>query len=204
MHVALLSLGCNRDWRRIEVYLGSIVPSDVIVPERGEVIARCGSLSPVEWSYSPRRLLRDNFRPPVSRRHRRGHKMIKLTKLTVRDSGFYYCHGTTNESSFQNSLMVTVTNEVPDEIVSPSRVEVSRGKSVTLTCGSVKPVEWISVNYYQQKKSIADNSLILHRLQKKDSGLYYCRGLDGFWNRIFHTSATIIVDGYVKHMNTIH
>ncbi len=194
----ILSLSCGKDWHNIQVRLGSVVPDYVMVQEGASVIARCGSVTQVWWTYTNHVHRRPKL--PVPSRHRRGYKTIILKNLLKEHSGFYYCHGLNENRSFQIHLRVMVSDKVLTGKVLPNWVEVSLGSSVSLTCGSTKPVEWLSVNYYHQNKTTTPNILTLHDLQKNHSGRYLCRGYDRYWGETFHSSATIIVEAYVEYL----
>ncbi len=187
----------QRDWQRIQVYLGIITPyggANLMVGD--SITVYCGSLSAASWSYY---LPTEYSIQPVSGRHYVGYRSIKLINLLNNDTGIYVCQGNYRRSYFSIKFSVKVWQNVPNGLVVPSWVEVSGGSSVTLTCGSITPVMWFSAHYNNQKKTVIGNTLTLHNLQGKHSGYYSCRGTlnqDGRMT-IFHSSSRVIVDGYL-------
>ncbi len=187
----------QRDWQRIQVYLGIITPyvgANLMVGD--SITVYCGSLSAASWSYY---LPTEYSIQPVSGRHYVGYRSIKLINLLNNDTGIYVCQGNYRRSYFSIKFSVHVWQNVPNGLVVPSWVEVSGGSSVTLTCGSITPVMWFSAHYNNQKKTVIGNTLTLHNLQGKHSGYYSCRGTlnqDGRMT-IFHSSSRVIVDGYL-------
>ena len=203
----------RKNWREITLFLEDVVPPRIDVFENASVIFYCGSLSAVSWSLKP--ILTDNLMPssrryPVSTRHLKGIKTITLVNLLSNDSGMYYCKGTGKNKTFVRMFYVKVWGNVRYGKVIPNWVEVTEGNSVTLTCGSVKPVLWTSVHFDVQNKSFQGNSLTLYNLEKDHSGRYMCRGVVQHklkkydWsstNNIFHSWAIIIVDGFVVRIS---
>ncbi len=59
-------------------------------------------------------------------------------------------------------------------LVAPALMEASRGGSVTLHCGSAESVEWFSLHYKNETKSLRGNSLTLYYLRKEHTGVYVC------------------------------
>lgn len=203
-------------WRRIPLHLNIVQPTIAHVFPGASVTFYCGSLTPVNWTFkhrSPDRIFQQSFeRPlvteqPVSRRHSVGYKNITLTNLFANDSGVYYCYGTDNIQSNKRDFFVLVWERVQYGLVIPSWIEVPVGSTVTLTCGSLMPVEWNYLHFDDQNKTMNTNNLTLYNLQKHHSGRYVCRGLKYltvggryFGTKIFHNSAKIIVEGYVDRI----
>ncbi len=198
----ILSTAYSKNWSRIPVYVGHIVPRYVVIEEKTPLTLYCGSRSAVNWTFMPDYLpIGHRRRFSLPERHRIGYKNVSLFNLYAVDSGFYYCEGLGHDLNFLIYMQVKVVNYVSFGQVLPTRIEVTGGSSVTLKCGSVKPVEWFGVNYYEQKKTIEGNILTLHQLKKEHSGRYMCRGYNHLIKSIFHCSTIIIVDSNVERIN---
>lgn len=196
---------CSSNWNLRKLYLRSIIPRSVTVFERHAVTVYCGSSNPVHWTISsyplmPHREIGD----PVHSRHSIKNKEITLFYLLEKDTGYYNCHGTYENSPFLKHSKITVVKEVPQGQVVPSLVETSQGSSVTLTCGSSKPAEWFSAHFHNQSIIAEGIKVTLHNLRKEHGGHYVCRGYKQPENIIFHSSAIIFVDGIVERVNEIH
>lgn len=199
----------SKDWRKVSVYLGHMKPPYASVFENTPVTIYCGSTSKVTWEYRPQigsSINRTAFfiidRIAVPKRHLQENKKITLVKLTRDDSGLYSCKGKTGMlmGTFIREMELKVYKEVPNALVLPTRIEVSAGSTVTLRCGSLKPVEWFSVHFRVQNKSMIGNTLTLYNLNKKHSGRYVCRGsganTEGVF--VFHRDSIIIVDPIIS------
>ncbi len=197
------SLVRSKDWNNRKLYLKSIKPHYVHILERNPVRVYCGSSSPVNWTYCP--LLAFTF-DAVHSRHEIGHKAITLIDLLENDTGYYNCHGKYHNTDFIINMFVLVMKRLFVGLVAPSLTEALSGGSVTLHCGSAGSVEWFSVHYQNQTKTLWDNSLTLNHLRKEHSGYYVCRGR---WNRTtqggktFHSTAIILVDSVIQHINRV-
>ncbi len=194
------SLLCNsfitahgRDWQRISVRLGRITPTRATLHERSSIIIRCGSSSQVNWTYAT---FMDHYAESLSNKHDNNNESLGLLDLLYNDSGFYYCEGLKGRRPFLSWFTLNVWQITPFGLVVPNWIEVSKGDSVTLSCGSFNEVLWFSIHYYEQNKTVGHRTLTLHNLQEKHSGPYTCRGT--FFNRkLFHYSSRIIVDGSI-------
>ncbi len=197
----------SKDWNDRKVYLKCIEPQSVNVLERNPVRVYCGSTSPVNWTYNssplafPREGLID---ATVHSRHEIGHKEITLIDLLQNDTGYYNCHGKFYNTLFKKHIYVLVMKHPVIGLVTPSLMEASRGGSVTLHCGSAESVEWFSVHYQNQTKSLRGNSLTLYYLRKEHTGVYVCRGRrerTTSGRTIFHAKAIIFVDNVIQRIN---
>ncbi len=193
---SLTSVLCS-NWRKIELLLLHISPPNGAIVFQGSTVnVYCGSTSPVNWTFHHNyELANYDIGLPISNRHIKGDKNITLVYLKIEDTGDYYCHGLADNHYFISQIYIEVVSVAIIGEVIPNWVEVKEGSSVTLTCGSVKPVEWFSVNIEPQNKTIQGNTITLHNLKKEHSGRYLCRGIDG--EIVFHISSVILVDSYV-------
>lgn len=188
----------GRDWQRIQLHLGLVIPYSANLKEGDSITVYCGSISIAIWSYIPPS---EYSGQPVSRKHCMGYRNITLSNLLQNDSGVYICQSFYRTNSFSDIFSVQVWQEVPNGLVVPSWIEVSGGSSVTLTCGSSTPVIWFSVYYNSLNKTVIGNTLTLHNLQGKQSGYYVCRGTtlsQHHIRSIFHSSSRLIVNGYLE------
>lgn len=78
--------------------------------------------------------------------------------------------------------------------VIPGRIDTSGGSSVTITCGSIRSVEWFSTDLQDKDKVVVGNELIISNTRKDHSGPYICRGYKGA-NKMFHRRSLLVVDG---------
>ncbi len=191
-----------KDWQRIPVYLKSLTPDDVMIFEGCSVTVYCGSTSPVNWSYVP--ILEDDpisetF--PISTRHQIGYKNISLLNLGYNESGMYTCNGMYGNNVFQQSLFIFARLFPEIGLVLPNWNEAPLGSVVSLICGSMAQPEWFSLNLRNQSYRTAGKILILSNLQAEDSGPYICRGFR-YDLKVFHSTALVIVDGYVDRIAT--
>ncbi len=212
----LILIVCGKDWRQIIVYGLEVVPNIVRTFEGTPVIAYCGSFSLTTWTYQRFGYNEMIFltNEPFSLRtpfiYQILNRSIILNNLRSTDSGLFYCHGTYNTGyfgivTFSSSIRVFVeqnNEEAPDYVLIPNYVEVSEGDSVTLRCKSDKPVEWFSSRLKYMNTIVQNDSIMLKKLWKVDSGPYLCRGivLDSITGtrKLFHLLARIVVDGYVS------
>ncbi len=214
LQIYFITSSTGKNWRTINIYNKMVTPNKVCSTQNSSVTIYCGSSSPVSWMYLPV-IPSNGAQVPDFRRHTARMKQITLNKLLWTDSGIYYCKGTHEGQAFIIHTVVLVHNGIPKNQVVPNWVEVSEGASVTLTCGSYSPVEWFSVNFRSQNKTIRYNTLTLYNLMKKHSGQYVCRGtnkkvrLNGFtisghyFTSVFHSQALIVVEGIVHRVNTL-
>ncbi len=199
----------SKDWNDRKVYLKSIEPQRVSVLERNPVRVYCGSTSPVNWTHiwSPLAFTSEGqIDAPIHSRHEIGHKEITLIGLLENDTGYYNCQGKYNNTLFKKHIHVLVMKHPVIGLVAPSLMEASRGGSVTLHCGSAESVEWFSVHYQNQTKSLRGNSLTLYHLRKEHTGVYVCRGLlerTTTRRTIFHAKAIIFVDNVIQRINRL-
>ncbi len=202
----------GENWHVRELFLRSVDPKYVTVPEKSAVNIYCGSSSPVNWTYT-----QSGLHPAISEvsitvhsRHLIGYKTIILIHLLQKDSGDYCCLGKDRNVYFRVCSLVSVVKSVPLGSVIPSLAEVLEGGSVTLQCGSEYPVEWFSLQYQNQNKTVQNNFLTLYNLRKEHSGPYLCRGTKLTITQIpfisqarliqFHQTALIFVGSTVKRI----
>ncbi len=203
---ALVSVISTRDWRKIVVYDGEVVPSLLDIVEDTPVRLHCGSLSPVKWTYRKYGSNKYTFLShnrnitPLPFQFRVIHSSIIINNLSPSDSGLVYCQGTYitragNDHAFVNYTAVNVLDFMPFACVIPNIVEVSVGDHVQLFCGTDKGVEWFGLRLRNLEKTIVHNTIILRNLRKEHSGPYVCRGV--YHHKIFHSRATVVVEGYI-------
>ena len=202
----------GKNWHVRELFLRSVDPKYVTVPEKSAVNIYCGSSSPVNWTYT-----QSGLHPAISEvsitvhsKHLIGYKTIMLIHLLQKDSGDYCCLGKDRNVYFRVCSLVSVVKSVPLGSVIPSLAEVLEGGSVTLQCGSEYPVEWFSLQYQNQNKTVQNNFLTLYNLRKEHSGPYLCRGTKLTITQIpfisqarliqFHQTALIFVGSTVKRI----
>ena len=183
--------------RKLNLFLGKILPDFAIIFENNNLTLYCGSSSPVNWSFV--QISGSDLESPVPGGHPVGYKNITLVNLQEEDSGYYYCRGYIDYLPFTERSFVIVVRTSSSGFVVPNWVEVREGTSVSLTCGSLKIAEWYSVNFYKQNTSIVGNTLTLHSLQKEHSGRYFCRGVRSTARTMgkksmFHDFALILVE----------
>ncbi len=191
------------NWRSIRVKYGEIVPVELKVFQYGTAKIHCGSHSPVlVWSFT-RRNDSDSIKEVINnRRHNLGLYSVTLNNLQLEDSGMYSCYGRlTSRRLFTAEMSIKVVDNISDGEVIPNRIEISKGTTVTLTCGSIKDVLWISQNALIKAKKIHGNRLVLKNVKRKHSGRYICRGVDAN-NDIFHSTAIVIIDGFLVRHNS--
>ncbi len=188
------------DWREIFIKYGGIVPSITWVLVGDSVTLHCGSSVPVTWTFKP-------YIGPASYeilpdRHCLGNYSVILNHLQLEESGFYRCRGYFSDGeAFREVAFVVVSDTVNIGFVLPTRVEVPQGGSVKLVCGSLKPVEWTLFNRTIKYHTHENNTLILKKLKKENSGHFLCRGVN-LQKEIFHRSALIIVDPIIQQIPT--
>ncbi len=190
----------NKDWRKITVHRGEVVPGFVAVLEDTQSIkAYCGSSSPGHWTYKPN-LLPQQPHFKIHSDHFIGNNHIVLNRLKTADNGIFYCLGEYEDhlgvQMFSDYIQVVVRERVRRAEVLPTSAEVSEGSNVTLTCGSSGQVHWVGVHLQDQIKIKEGNRLLLMNLRKEHSGPYMCRGI-GTHGFIFHARTIIVVDGYL-------
>ncbi len=181
------NIKCREDWRKIKVPLGSIEPDTAMVNEGNSITFHCGSRMAVTWTFSS-----DNI--PMNQKKSTSLQDLTLFDLEEQNSGSYYCNG----ANFTAKSFLIVLPHASAHRVTPSWIETAEGSSVTLTCSGMKGVEWFGVHLHNQSKSLNDNTLTLHNLQRKHSGLYYCRNKMNYQGKVTHSNARLIVDGYVE------
>ena len=193
------------DWRRIDVVLMRVVPTNIEVLEGTQAAIHCGSSTEASWSYGGQKPIHWLHYPLNSRHIIRNNTLI-LINLRKEESGHYYCHGTginintrntSSNHSFSRSMIVKVFKKIAIGRMLPSRVEVSAGDSVSLTCGSYKWVRWIGLYLDEFTQT---NTIIIQNLTRKDSGRYLCRGVDDR-NEVFFGHSLIIVDGFINFIS---
>ena len=155
--------GENQNWRRIGVWPGKIVPQVAKVLEGESVILHCGSLNRVSWSSA------HNRDGSLDDRHvMLSPSSVKLNNLVKNDTTYYYCwRNVGNSRSFLDSSLVIISNIVQYGHVIPNRVEVPEDSSVTLYCGSSKPVQWISSSPKVKLVKGIDNKLYIERFKER-------------------------------------
>ncbi len=193
-----------KDWQRIPVYLNSLTPDGLTINEGSSVTVYCGSTSPVNWNFVP--LLEDGSISetlPISTRHLIGYKNISLLNLDFSESGMYTCDGMYGNNVFQQSLFIFARLFPDIGQVLPNWKEAPLGSVVSLICGTTKQPEWFSLNLRNQsyRTALKQSKLILSNLQAENSGPYVCRGFRYDW-KVFHSTALVIVDGYVDRILT--
>ncbi len=193
------------DWRRIDVYLTSVVPTKIEVLEGTQAAIHCGSSTEASWSYGGQNYGGHNY--PLNSRHIIRNNTLILINLREEESGYYNCHGTGinmnindifSNYSFSKPMIVEVFKKIAMGTMLPNRVEVSAGDSVSLTCGSYKRVRWIGLYLDEFTQS---NTIIVQNLTREDSGRYLCRGVDDR-NEVFFGHSLIIVDGFINFINS--
>ncbi len=176
----------NENWRQIKVLYGTIVPSSLVVFEGQSASLHCAGDKPVTW-YFPGEI---NFEYPNVERF-----TVILHNLT--DTGIYTCSGEfATGQQFCEVTFVQVEKNPPIGMIVPSRVEVAEGSTIKLTCGSIKPVKWFSLNN-TPNMYLEGNSLIIESINRNYSGPYLCRGFKAN-GTIFHQTVKVIVDGYLE------
>ncbi len=176
----------NENWRQIKVLYGTIVPSFIVVFEGQSASLHCAGDKPVIWHF-PREV---NFEYSNVERF-----TVILHNLT--DSGVYTCCGEfATGQQFCEITFVQVEKNPPFGMIVPSRVEVAEGSTIKLTCGSIKPVKWFSLNN-TPNMYLDGNSLIIDSINRNHSGPYLCRGFKAN-GTIFHQTVKVIVDGYLE------
>ncbi len=200
-HHCSFVLNIYKDWSKIEVRPLAIIPEVVLLPADASVTLYCGG-SIQNWSYS------GIFFPPqetyylpftnlsIATKYTVDLNKLTLTNLSPDDSGFYSCIGQYHNISYRLSSNLIVVDKIVNGMVVPSRVEVSHGSSVTLSCGSIRPVKWTSTHFSET----TEGTLTLRNLKKKDSGRYLCRGVNAVGD-VFHDFAIVIVDGWRQFLN---
>jgi len=82
--------------------------------------------------------------------------------------------------------------------VKPVRVEAHNGQVVILSCAAARNPEWYYMSSqrtpYNRKSLTSTNFLVKHSIQKKDTGFYYCYGMDGL-SAPFLGEVQVIVNG---------
>ncbi len=199
---------CGKDWQYIDVRLKSLQPNGIVYLSEGSLLTiYCGSVSPVTWSFLS---FTENYWGPIVNRHLKKYRSIQLNNLKLNDSGHYNCHGMNGSARFVVNVQVQVLFNRSyglSGLVIPSWVEVPENGSVTLQCDSEGPVEWKTSHFHQVRRKIEGKTLTLYNLQTKHSGRYMCRGRMRYpfkvrnpkRNRVFHSSAVVIVDGTVRY-----
>ncbi len=198
----------SRNWRQITVLPKYTRPEKAALLEGNSLTIYCGSSSNVSWSFSPTtsQLTLPQYPRfyPVSERHIKGYKKIKLMQLSQNDSGYYYCRGTYRRVPFISPVLVYVENRFHNIGMFPTWVEVPRGDNVTLTCGSVRKVDWYSKDFYEQEKVLQFNVLTLFNMKREYSGPYVCRVVapNRSWTeyKVLHSYALIFVDGFIQRV----
>ncbi len=201
----------GKKWRQIDVLPRSAIPKVAHLLEGNSITVYCGSSTQVNWTfiklYDPDPAFNYSHEP-VSKRHSKKWKKIKLNRLLANDSGHYYCHGSYQDVNFEAIFCVQVYKEAQYGQVLPSWVEVPEYGVVTLTCKSVLPPKWSSKHYKYQKKIVKGDKITLSELRPKHSGRYGCQGTRPRIIRYFdeyesfHSSAVVIVDSEVRFVNT--
>ncbi len=176
-------------------------PYAVVMFEGNTLTIYCGSSSQVNWTFHHDYDLNYNATRgfPVSSNHIIGYKNITLVNLQKKNSGDYYCHGMVKNDTLLMSIYVLVMDAPLLGDVIPNWIEVSDGESVTLICGSARPIEWYGVHIHTQNKSVRGNRLTLFNLKRQHSGLYLCWGYAE--ESLFHSEAKILVDSLVVRIS---
>lgn len=189
---------CGNSWHIIEVGSAQVRPSHVEIREGTPVRAYCGSMSEITWTYNSKCVEIPQC-PSVAldKRHLLGLKKVTFIDLKVNDTGYYTCHGDDYGVPFTAFIFIEVQRQAKYGQILPTWIEVPVGGSVTMTCGSLKPVKWISVHIEDQNKTVDGNTLIIHNLLRKHSGRYLCRGVTDL-KKVFHVYALVIVNGVVE------
>ncbi len=198
----------GNNWREINLYNRKMIPGRVDTTENSSVTIYCGSSSPVTWTVLSIYYNYGGASVPDYSRHASGTNHLTLNQLVRQDTGTYYCAGTHLWENFTLGVFIAVYIAVPRGKVVPNWVEVTEGGAVTLTCSSYGPVEWFSVNFRSQNKTILHNTLSLINLKKEHSGPYACRGTHKVRGtkhlHIFHNAAIVIVDGVLHRVNSLN
>ncbi len=176
-----------KDWRRIVVVLESLKPELALVNVGNSITLHCGSRMAVTWTFSSDVI-------PIYQESSSTLPDLTLNNLEEQNSGSYTCQGT---NFMAKSLLVVAPLDSHYYTVIPTWTETTEGNSVTLTCSSMKGIEWFGVHLHNINKSLNGNTLTLHNLQRKHSGNYYCRNVN-YDKEIRHSKARIIVDSYVE------
>ncbi len=113
-----------------------------------------------------------------------------------------YLTDTFETKQFKNFIFIDVKEQVFYGEVLPSRVEVQEGSTVTLTCGSIKPVQWKIMKVPNDHMIKEDYKLTLTKLKKEHSGPYVCRGVNHL-NRVLHSKTLIIVDPNIQFLSEL-
>lgn len=199
LYITLSSIYCQ-NWQKIDLPFGHISPPFAVLALKGTTLKiYCGSSSPVNWTYLNYEMHSIERDVPVSSKHKKGYKSISLFNLQETDTGDYYCHGMINKVSFSLHVYVAVLDRKVTGQIIPSWIELRGGESITLTCGSDKPVEWYGVDINTQNKSVQANNITLYNLSGQHSGRYFCRGYDG--ESLFHATAMVLVDSFVVRIS---
>jgi len=158
-----------------------------MVAEKSSVTIYVGSASNVSWRFPAHAV-------GFYRHVKHPYKLV-LKDLLERDSGIYSCFGKFSDGHiFQLVAFLDVYKNLASGNVLPyPQVVASEGDSVTLTCGSVKPVKWVGLHQYIK----GSNELHLTHLKREDSGPFVCIGVTES-NEIFHATTKVIVDAYVE------
>ena len=175
------------DWRRIVVPLGSVEPDFAVVKAGSSITLYCGSKMAVAWTFSSDII-------PIYQEMSTTIQNLTLHNLGKKHSGPYTCFGANFTAQ---SVLVVIPQDSPFYMVMPTWIETTEGSSVTLTCSSVKGIEWFGVHLHNINKSLNGNTLTLHNLQRKHSGNYYCRNVN-YDKETRHSKSRIIVDSYVE------
>ncbi len=192
-----------KNWQQVLVYLEQIAPSHAHLLANDSITIYCGSTSWVSWSYT---WYETRTRAPVFQKHKIGYRSITLINSQEQHSGLYNCHSGDNPYPFSKNFLLSVWDKVPFGAVLPSWKEVSQGDSITLTCGSITPVQWFSVHFNSQNKSVWGTSVTIHNLKGNHSGPYVCRGVTSteisnqYRRKMFHNTAIIVVDREIQRI----
>ncbi len=190
-----ISVFGQRDWRLILVPAYHVYPDLVEVLEGMKVTLYCGSSIPVIWTFTPQNSNAGvRLKLPL---YTLGRSVVSDQIVTVmntpkNESGYYNCEGRYDNLYFFHYSSVKVFTEVLYGQVLPNWMVTSEGDSVTITCGSIKPVEWFSAHSYRQNETLESNTVTIHNIKRENSGPYVCRGVNVLRN-IFHDTALIVV-----------